>query len=366
MNPATSLENRLDYLDAARGLAAYWVLIFHVIHTHWGETPLGAWLCVLFNGGDAVSFFFVLSGLVLSLKYVQSYDAPFSYRKYFIARVFRLYPVFWFSLAICAFCALGLSLSSLRSMLTNENGFMTEAALIWGKSIYNGGDWTLTVEIICSLVLPLFMFACRAQPRYIWAVVLAPFVFPTYVNGFFVHFALGLALALNFDYLRGPDFKTSKIYALRWIWLPVCGFLFSWVHLSKVFPFLKIALEKTNHYTQHDSYTWSAFAAFGFLAYLFSNERLQKVFSLKPLVFLGRISYSLYLIHGVIIAYIVDKIYLQYVHQFPSNPILTIAALVAIATSLTIPAAALMYYFIEKPSINLGRKIAAHSSMKRD
>ena len=94
-------ENRLDYLDSIRGLAAFSVLIYHFIFSldtfhYWDGSVIQYYLAMIFNGADAVSLFFVLSGLVLSYKYFNSENNKLSlnYSSFVIQRIFRIYPAF--------------------------------------------------------------------------------------------------------------------------------------------------------------------------------------------------------------------------------------------------------------------------------
>ena len=96
------MKERLEYLDSLRGIAAFSVVIFHIINSHWAWKFEAKLSLLLFNGADAVSFFFVLSGLVLSKKYFDKNDTleNFSIRNYSISRLFRLMPVYWFIIVI--------------------------------------------------------------------------------------------------------------------------------------------------------------------------------------------------------------------------------------------------------------------------
>jgi peptidoglycan/LPS O-acetylase OafA/YrhL len=79
---------RMVCLDGLRGVLACYVMLSHTLQF----APLPAWLLWLFqHGGAAVDVFFILSGLVI----VQSL-ASFSYRPrpFLIARVARIFPVF--------------------------------------------------------------------------------------------------------------------------------------------------------------------------------------------------------------------------------------------------------------------------------
>ena len=62
-------SNRITYLDSIRGLSALSVVIYHVIQAHWGWHLWAKITCIFINGSDAVSMFFVLSGLVLALQF---------------------------------------------------------------------------------------------------------------------------------------------------------------------------------------------------------------------------------------------------------------------------------------------------------
>ncbi|MCF8239066.1 MAG: acyltransferase family protein [Saprospiraceae bacterium] len=98
-------SQRIEYLDAIRGLAALSVVVYHVITSHWDWMKEAKVAMMVFNGADAVAMFFVLSGLVLSYKVFQRdlvIDAAY-YRSFAVSRVFRLYPAFLIMLVIYYF-----------------------------------------------------------------------------------------------------------------------------------------------------------------------------------------------------------------------------------------------------------------------
>ncbi|MGB1217754.1 MAG: acyltransferase family protein [Saprospiraceae bacterium] len=80
-------------MDSVRGIAALMVVFYHFIGWHWGERVEYHLASIVFNGSDAVSFFFVLSGFVLSFKYFQR-GGELNIKKYTFNRVLRLYPAF--------------------------------------------------------------------------------------------------------------------------------------------------------------------------------------------------------------------------------------------------------------------------------
>lgn len=86
-------KNRLEKLEALRGFAALYVVLFHTLPQK--IYLLGINVGTLFRfGPEAVIVFFVLSGFVIKYTYERSADK--SFRFYFIRRFIRLYiPLFF-------------------------------------------------------------------------------------------------------------------------------------------------------------------------------------------------------------------------------------------------------------------------------
>ena len=77
--------SRLEWLDFFRGIAAIIVVIFHF------HTPLGV---PRFDSGFlAVDLFFVLSGIVLGIRYTASIENGMTFRHFSWQRIRRLYPM---------------------------------------------------------------------------------------------------------------------------------------------------------------------------------------------------------------------------------------------------------------------------------
>ena len=94
------------------------------------------------------------------------------------------------------------------------------------------------------------------------------------------------------------------------------------------------------------------FSLFGILLLfivVLNSTLADKFLTLKPFLWLGKVSYSLYLIHIPVI--MLTTIFLgQHIPMW---------AAFVVATLLTLPVAGLAYRWIEVPSINMGRKSAA-------
>src|SRR5437588_2823026 len=91
--PAKFQANKLHALTGIRFFAAMHVVIFHARHV-FVFMPL--WFRHIINTGDvAVSFFFILSGFVLSYTYLQpGGEFRGTRREFWAARLARIYPVY--------------------------------------------------------------------------------------------------------------------------------------------------------------------------------------------------------------------------------------------------------------------------------
>ena len=102
----TEKQRPLDCLQAGRGIASVLVVLFHLVWyfsrdpRYWRQ-PGFEWLSF---GNLGVSFFFVLSGLVMLLAHWKDVDRPASLVRYVIKRFRRIYPIYWVVLlpALCA------------------------------------------------------------------------------------------------------------------------------------------------------------------------------------------------------------------------------------------------------------------------
>ncbi len=143
--PARRAKSRIDELDALRGLAALAVMLFHHT-TRIGELyPMGQAPLVEFRHGHlGVNLFFVISGYVIFM----TLQATRKARDFVVSRASRLLPTYWAAIAITfsATHAIGLPghLVSARDALAN---FVMVHGL-FGVPHVDGVYWTLEVEML--------------------------------------------------------------------------------------------------------------------------------------------------------------------------------------------------------------------------
>jgi peptidoglycan/LPS O-acetylase OafA/YrhL len=355
----SNTTHRIGYLDAARGIAASMVMIYHYTGWKYPDNLYVKLSHLLFNGSDAVSFFFVLSGFVLAFPYIQS-NRSLDLGKFYINRVYRIYPAFMIALVLNALFSNrnGIAQAPLDA-LWNTFGFKgarfwEEALLYRGRSVYLGLDWTLTIELIMSFFIPFLIAMTLFNKRLIvWFSLMS--LLMTFMIGVFVTpFLLGMLVASFYHEIQSSDFKKTIWYRYRHLWL-VLGFLFfSLRHIERLLPFHENVLYLMELF-QLNFFMLSGIGSFIFLTFMIQSRSTQRLLEHPILIFLGKISYGIYLMHWVIVAAIFEY-WNRITALFPSTTIAYLVMLVACIAS-TILLSTALYYWVELPFIQKGKAL---------
>jgi peptidoglycan/LPS O-acetylase OafA/YrhL len=381
------MRERFVQLDALRGLAAFTVLLCHlalipsqvspVIYDmiYRASSPLG----IIVRGHQAVIFFFILSGFVLALPIL--HNQFHSYRGYLIKRFFRIYLPYLAALLI----GLGLLAVSPKIQYTAISGILNETWThnltnteflqhlagigMFNTTPLNGVIWTLVHEMRISLIFPLVVMALM-HFRWYYAVIAG--------------LLLSCATAVN-TVIRSYDPKEmdgSYFSSLHYLSFFIAGMLLAKYHKNLITGFNRLNLYvKTGavvsayvlyNYTDYSvrvldmagirvrfeaifsDYVASAGIVIFIVAAL-SSRRATAVLSSKIPVFLGNVSYSLYLFHLLIILFLIR----QFFEKLP------LTLIVLISGVLSILAAYAGYVLIEKPTMAWGRRLAARMKPRR-
>ncbi|MBC6698408.1 acyltransferase family protein [Hymenobacter puniceus] len=354
--------NRLYYLDSVRGLAAFAVIVYHFVGWRWAETLGFKLTSIVFNGSDAVSLFFVLSGLVLSWKYFEpdtslTIDAA-HYRHFAITRTIRLYIPFLVALA--GYYFYGHRHEPVRQLvsefITNKHLWFEEALLIRGKHDLYGPSWTLEVEMAASLFVPLLALLLRYSRQLFRYVIIGILIFGSSVIFWeLFHFCLGMLLTYYFRRIATYDTRQAWWHPYRFGIYLLVAVLFSLRHITRIYP-----LGSNTTYwlglLRIDMFQFSGVAAALLLAYIINSPRCQRLLESRPLLFLGRISYSVYLLHWFFVVYTMDH-WDKLTARIPNGNVAFIVLLLAVIGA-TLLAAAVFHRFVERPSIRLGKRLA--------
>ena len=318
---------RLQELDALRGLGALGVVIFHYSVRFHELFPAARHVPFAFAGGNyRVYLFFAISGFAIFF----TLDKIRSVADFIVARVARLYPTYWVAISLTLAAeylgdvrTLEIPYTAVVANLTMFPGFAFLPAV-------DGAYWTLTVELAFYICMVSFwvVFGFRRMEwllagwigvRWIWWAV------PDMPE------RIIMILLLRYICFFGVGMIAYRVWSgqRRWIeQLPILAFLFA-TTLAIDGPSLSlIALTLTGIF----------FALMrGWLHFL----------RVRPLLWLGTISYSLYLIHqhiGFVIMLKADQAGLAPGYGFA----------MAVATALLL--AILINRLIEEPANRLVRR----------
>ncbi len=208
-------------------------------------------LAVLFQGGTAVFVFFILSGIVLTLPYIERSPRALDWFVYYPKRLIRLYlPVFG-SVLLTALLIFAVPrtfdarttwwVNGHPETLTTKDLYL-DATQLFGCTCANSVLWTLHWEIVFSLLLPLYIYVARLFHRFwlfgVFCMVAASWAgewlgieqlrfLPMFGIGVFV--ALGLRKVERWSRRArgklGTVFAVSSvtIFAVVWAWPEVPG-----------------------------------------------------------------------------------------------------------------------------------------------
>lgn len=410
------MRDRLEFLDGIRGVAALIVVFHHALiyftlglytgqpqdsKFSWDIALSGKSFLLFFAGNFAVSIFFVLSGFVLSHVFLRTRSGP-------IALVAKRYvrltvPITAASLMSWAICVLALSIAFIGPYVDIGPGFdgalanwlpalafcLKEAfvhATITGFSggTYNGVLWSMQVEFIGSVCLiVIFCFAkwlTRTQEAalnvatgiavlflllewqsnmalFAWGIVLyrlasvsmtprlwkEVIAIPLFVAGIYlgcmpesgardqIMNKMLWTTGLSFDQLAEKTILSPILshFGGR-LWVP--------------FPFMPVTL-------------YHCFGAVLLMGAVLLSRQLRVMFESRVCLFLGAISFGLYLTHGILKTVICRPVY-EFVVWLGLSPTIAMLAAVAVFVPIAIAAATAFTKLVEARSIAWSEKAA--------
>jgi len=349
---------RIEYLDAIRGLAAFSVVIYHFIGWRWAD-QLGIKITSVFiNGADAVSFFFVLSGFVLSFKFFQTKSEPHIPR-FVYKRILRLYPAFLVTVLMNYFYwnRHGFDLSLLADMFyKNDQNLWQELVMVRNNHKFYIPGWTMGVEMVFSLFMPFLVILAQKNIKYIkYLMPISIFIGQQYMSMYLFHFLLGILLAYYYPQIKAYKFKESRWFKFRYIIPVIVLFLFSARHFNKIKSFGSIYNDVVN-FLALDFFHFSAIASFVILLYVINNEKAQGYLENKFFLFLGKISYSIYLTHWLVVVIVMEKWDMW--NFITDDGRIKFAVMLGVTIVVTLVLATLMYYTVEKVFMQLSYRTA--------
>lgn len=371
----SSSAQRLTSLDAVRGIAACAVILSHcyltIPETARAAIDASLWsipLRILHNGRAAVIIFFALSGYVLALPYWRGTQPGYS--RFLIKRICRIYLPFaaglliamvlyaitprdtahavsdWFNKLWPPHCLTPSILLQHFAMLGTRPGMRLNPVI-----------WSLVYEMRISIIFPMLMLLC-GRTRIALAVALIMLVastkalaalgqdtYPTFAGNVWItflwtgqiapYFITGILLSKHQGEIAALWERLPKIARVAIVAAPLAIF----------------STKQSFTYAKEDA-LYGLGAALTIVAALHA-PRLRAFLNRGIPQWLGRISYSTYLIHLPILLALGPLLFGR----------LPFGIVVAIVVGVSLAAATLMHRLIEVPAIRLGQRLTRRAAL---
>lgn len=384
---------RYKSLDGLRGIAAVIVLVHHClivipfflkVHFHEIDKENDNLILqishIFWAGHEAVLLFFILSGFVL----YNNVKNPINYKKYLLNRFSRIYVPYIVSIILSASVYIFFYQANL---ISNPNNFSSWFKTMWPipvdylsivSAIFMTGynthsintvTWSLIHELRISLILPIIVWWVKKNNKLSLFLIIICFLFTiSFVNSFLVpikfgkyiysilmnlnntiyyviYFVIGIYMAINKEKFIILIKKLSLLKISFLFFIGTLLFLFEWI-----FPSISRWKYSSNIFlSKIIIFSTDMIISLGIVIIFYlaiSYNPIIYFLEYKAFLFLGKISYSLYLIHPIVIlcvGYTIGK-YLNYF------------MIVLLSTGLSLIMGTIFYYIVERYSLLLIRK----------
>lgn len=303
-------------LTAMRGIAAVMVIIYHFTGSFLPAINPASATGLISKAYLWVDFFFVLSGFIMMHAYGEKLSKGLTvlgFRSFMISRLARIYPLHLMvllgflvmELAKAWITYVGWGATAYHPFAGNYsikgfflNLFLLQTAGLQANPSWNGPAWSIGAEFFAYLLFPLIVAGILNRTR--WQAIIIALVS-----------VLVLAMLSAVGDGNGLDL-TNHYGVLRCL----SGFILGMIMRSLMQPYLGkqtcsdslllcviLIILSTLHYGMPDAFFPPAFSLL--IASLFLNAgNVSRMLSSRPLVWLGNISYSIYLVHFFALSFV--------------------------------------------------------------
>jgi len=330
-------DSRIDFIDAVRGIAALLVLVMHLISFNFPQHH-ALTHDYLRLGTIGVAAFFLVSGFVIPMTLERN-----GQRRFWINRIFRLYPLYLVILVMSVVCGwFGLwpwSLAMEGNLTATLLLHLPIAQSLAGAPNFVGGSWTLFIELVFYALFSLATLIGIGQRHLLLATLANLGVLVLVVVGLVLDRRIPLGYpclllcsctgVVFYRHFRGQaDGRTLVGTVIAALGTTAVAFWYNYLlYPTTEFSFLC---------------AWNSWLLAFVLfvgAYLLRRRVMPRV-----LVWLGTISYSVYLVHDLI--------------NFNAITLLGPGWWnLILVPALVLPLAWCAHWWIERPGIRLGKRL---------
>ena len=327
------MEKKSDHIliiNSLRGIAASAVCFYHFICTTKDYITTPFLLDAFHYGQKGVQLFFIISGIVIPLSLINSGYSLSNWKNFMLKRFVRIEPPYLVAVAIGVFYLIARNYIP-GTVAVDLTPSIKEIILHLGYLIpffenvkwINEVFWTLAVEfqyyLALSILFPLLL-TNKIWTRIVFYTLFIGAGFMGTSYEFFPHWAPYFLAGIVYTLYRKKRISHTEFWTMAAVLTGVIYHLLGGVDLGIAIVGLLLIHYLTN-------------------------------FKTKVTLFLGKISYSLYLLHSIIGAAFIN--YLSHRFTAPYQKFLVIS----LGFLISVFAAYLLYRFVEKPTHNYAKKI---------
>lgn len=350
----THSGSRFETIDSLRGFLAIFVFVHHAAIWH-QYFQIGRWDAPPSNfynqiGQTSVVFFFMITSYLFVTKLLNTEYQKFDFRSFFLSRIFRLVPMYFFSTLVVVIIIFSMSnwelltgKKALFHSLADWSLFtMFRAPQINNQTLTGqisaGVVWSLPYEWLFYFSLPFIsLLISRKKPNFIYLLVGWILIYLINNNldikNYHLYSFMGGAIAPFIQKYAPSKFNFDNIFIS--ILIVLCFLYIGRFHTANLNP-PKIA----------------TIIIFTFIAL---GNTFFGVLKSTTLKFMGEISYSTYLIHGIVM--FVSYYFLIGFDKMKWVSETKYCLLVFALTPIVVITSFVTYHFIEKPGIGFGKKL---------
>lgn len=354
---AESSHKYIESVESLRGVAALMILFYHLAELV--KIPLPSSLAFISTRfGLGVPLFYTISGFALAYGYADRLDRPAQIKRFYIRRLFRIAPLFYTMLCLWllaswvvwhktfSFQTIVLNMSFLFGLVPGQH-----ESIVWA-------GWSIGIEMLYYLIFPVIVVLIpnlwAALGAFVMACLLSTEIFRTLSAaglGSYAYMNLGTHLPFFVGGVAAfrlwQAMRFAPMTGLGWGLLVASGLLALIVATSDCL--------------------YSALVGFGFergiWAIVFAMLLLSACHARNPVLVsgslrnLGKLSFSLYLLHPMIMAALIKLDFRIWITQLTDVTMVNFLIAAFFAIGLVWMFSSLSFRFVEAPGIELGKRL---------
>jgi peptidoglycan/LPS O-acetylase OafA/YrhL len=302
---------RYEALDGIRGIAAFLVAFVWHYPAKLDNKPFELFFGWFYNHGwIMVDLFFVLSGFIFYMKYLKAVaDRQISFHNFAVLRFSRLYPLHWLTFALAALLLLYennynyfLQFPNVQNDLFTFtlNIFYVQNGWLTTKFSFGGAAWSTSIEIMMYLLFFVIARYFGNSKRLLYVIAVL------FLIAFIIYLPKLDMPILNTQVVRGIiGFFGGCLTAYIYIYIYIYHKTKRNIILAIAVILAVLLILYPNIYGYPHVAIWSPL----YICVLFPSILLitlmvgiiGRVLSIKPFLYLGTLSYTIYLLSGIIV-----------------------------------------------------------------